>query len=86
MNYIVFRRESNKFDDILKDPSLHKKYKTKIQYNEHLILGFAEDDKNYDGTLSYIILRYGEDMIPFVSLSSDRTPIPEVDYKPIRKR
>ena len=44
MKFLVFNREKNKFDDILKDPSLKSKYKTKIEYSENLILGFPEDD------------------------------------------
>ena len=49
----MFTREKNKFDDIIKDPSLKSKYKTKIEYTENLILGFPEDD-DFGKTLSYI--------------------------------
>lgn len=80
----MFVRENNKFDDILKDPSIKNKYKTKIQYSETLVLGFPEDD-HFGKTLSYIMLKYGDDMKDFHAIVSDRTPIPDVDYIPIRK-
>ena len=84
MKFLVFTREKNKFEDILKDPSLKSKYKTKIEYTENLILGFVEDD-NFSKILPYIILKYGDDMKDFHSIVPDRTPIPNIDYVPIRK-
>lgn len=86
MNYLVFYRENDKFDDLLKDPALKKKYKTKIRYRDHLILGFSDDEDDSNKILSYIMLRYGDDMIPFNKLVPDRTPVPNVDYVPIRKK
>jgi hypothetical protein len=83
MKFVVFFREKNKFDDILKDVTLKGKFKTKIEYSEHLILGFTEED--YDKINSYIVLKYGEDMKNFDKLVPDRTPVPHVDYTPIRK-
>ena len=85
MKFLTFTREKNNFDDILKDVSLKNKYKTKIEYSEHLVLGFVEDD-NFGKTLSYIMLKYGDDMKDFESLVPDRTPTPNVDYVPIRKK
>ncbi len=84
MKFLMFTRESNNFDDILKDSSLIKKYKTKIQYAENLILGFPEN-KEFGKILSYIMLKYGDDMQDFHSIVPDRTPVPNVDYVPIRK-
>jgi hypothetical protein len=84
MKFLVFTREKNKFEDILKDPSLKNKYKTKIEYSENLILGFPEDD-DFSKTLSYIMLKYGDDMKDFHSIVPDRTPKPNVDYIPKRK-
>lgn len=81
----MFRRESNKFDDVLNDPTLKKQYKTKIQYSENLILGIP-DEEDTAKLLSYTLLKYGEDMIDFSSIVPDRTPIPNKDYTPIRKR
>jgi hypothetical protein len=80
----MFTRESNNFDDILKDSSLIKKYKTKLQYTENLILGFPED-KQFGKILSYIMLKYGDDIQDFHSIVPDRTHKPNVDYTPKRK-
>jgi hypothetical protein len=84
MKFLVFTRENNKFDDIISDSSLKRKYKTKIEYTDNLILGFPEDD-DFGKTLSYIMLKYGDDMKDFHSIVPDRTPIPNIDYVPVRK-
>lgn len=84
MKFLLFTRENNIFDDILKDASLKNQYKTKIEYKENLILGFPEDD-NFGKILSYIMLKYGDDMKDFHSIVPDRTPVPNVDYVPVRR-
>lgn len=84
MKFLIFTRENSNFDDILKDLTLKKQYKTKIEYRENLILGFPEDDE-FGKTLSYIMLKYGDDMKEFHSVVPDRTPIPNVDYVPVRR-
>ena len=84
MKFFIFTRENNNFDDILKDLTLKKQYKTKIEYRENLILGFPEDDE-FGKTLSYIMLKYGDDMKDFHSIVPDRTPIPNIDYAPVRR-
>lgn len=84
MKFLIFTRESSNFDDILKDLTLKKQYKTKIEYRENLILGFPEND-DFGKTLSYIMLKYGDDMKEFHNIVSDRTPIPNVDYVPVRR-
>lgn len=84
MKFLMFTRENSNFDDILKDSSLKDKYKTKIEYKENLILGFPEDS-NFGKILSYIMLKYGDDMKDFHSIVPDRTPVPNVDYVPVRK-
>ena len=80
MKFLVFKRESNRFDDIIKDPALKNKYKTKITYANHMILGFPEED---DSTK---LLKYGDDMLDYDSLVPDRSPVPYKDYVPIRKK
>ena len=85
MNFIQFYRESNKFDDIIKDPALKNKYKTKIQYNNNLLLGFPEEADDSSKILSYILLKYGDEIIEFNKLVPDRSPIMGVDYVPKRK-
>lgn len=84
MKFLMFTRKNSKFDDILKDASLKNQYKTKIEYQENLILGFPEDD-NFGKILSYIMLKYGDDMKDFHSVVPDRTPVPNVDYVPVRR-
>jgi hypothetical protein len=84
MKFLIFTRENSNFDDILKDLTLKKQYKTKIEYRENLILGFPEND-DFGKTLSYIMLKYGDDMKDFHSIVPDRTPIPNIDYVPVRK-
>ena len=84
MKFLIFTRENSNFDDILKDLTLKKQYKTKIEYRENLILGFPEND-DFGKTLSYIMLKYGDDMKDFHSIVPDRTPIPNIDYVPVRR-
>lgn len=85
MYYLVFKRESNKFDDILKDPGVKKVYKTKMQFRSHLILGLVEEPGDSSKILSYILLKYGDDIVSMDSIIPDRSPIPYKDYNPERK-
>jgi hypothetical protein len=79
MKYFTFARESNKFDDILKDATIKKAIRTKILFRNHLIIGI---DLGQGQTESYITLKYGEDLIN--DLIKDFSPIPNVDYVPKR--
>jgi len=85
MKYLVFYRDSNKFDDIIKDTTLKNLVKTKINYDKHLILGLTEEPDGSDKIISYIMLKYGDDIIDFNKLSTDRSPVMNVDYVPKRK-
>ena len=80
MKYFQFYRESNEFQDILEDPSLKKKIYTKIQWRNYLLIGLANID---DNILSYIEIKYGDSIRN--SLSKDYSPIPYVDYVPIKR-
>jgi predicted NUDIX family phosphoesterase len=86
MYYIVFKRESNKFDDILSDTSIKKVYKTKIVFHHHLIMGIEDYDPNYSKILSYILLKFGDDIIDMNSLIKDYSPIPNKDYTPKKNK
>lgn len=77
MKHYTFFRENNKFDDIIKDPNLAKAIDTKIQWFQHLMIGVND---NNEGTISYLTLKYGDDMVQ--DLYKDFTPVPGVDYKP----
>lgn len=77
MKHYTFFRENNKFDDIIKDPNLKKVIDEKIQWYQHLMITVNEDD---EGSLSYINLKYGDDMVQ--NLYKDFTPVGGVDYTP----
>jgi hypothetical protein len=73
---IMFKRESNNFDDILSDPVLKKYLKFKIRFLQGLIIEVPEESK----VLSYIELKYGDDIED--NVVPDRSPIMNVDYVP----
>lgn len=81
MKYITFKRESNKFDDILLDPVVKKLIKLRMTWTNYLVIGIEDDSKNAQ-SLSYITIKYGDDMESEVV--PDRSPIPGVDYTPKR--
>lgn len=85
MKHIVFYREDSKFTDILMDPTIKKEYKTKILFTQHLILGFPEYKNSSAKLVSYIMLKYGDDVKDFSHIVPDRTPIMNVDYLPKKK-
>jgi hypothetical protein len=80
MSYIIFRRESNNFDDILTDPSLKKWLKFKIKFQEGLMIKRPYKDE----IISYIELKYGESIVN--NIVPDRSPIMNVDYLPAVER
>ncbi len=77
MKTFIFKRESNSFDDILKDPSLVKAIRTKIKWLKHLIIEIEDDKVNLE---SYINLKFGDSIID--RLSKDYSPVIGVDYIP----
>ena len=78
--HYTFKRESNNFDDIIKDPSLKKHIKTKIKWSQHLMIGLSYNVD--DSTIGYMVLKYGEDITN--PINKDYTPITNVDYIPKR--
>jgi hypothetical protein len=83
MKYFTFYRESNKFDDILKDINLKKHIIEKISWCKHLTIGMVEYSTDSEKLFSYITLKYGDEMR--TSLTKDYSPIPNIDYIPIRR-
>ena len=81
MKTYTFRRESNKFDDILSDIVLKSTISTKIFWKNHLIIGLKHNVK--DDVLSYIVIKYGAEMVNVIE--TDYTPVPYKDYIPIRQ-
>jgi hypothetical protein len=84
MKSFVFSRENNDFSDILTDANIKKHVCATITFTNYLILGIQED-KELDKVSSYILLKYGEEIIDFKNIVGDRTPIPYVDYRPKKK-
>lgn len=82
MKFYTFRRESNDFEDILKDNNIKKKFDMILRWNNHLQIGIEDTTEN-EKISSFIMLRYGDDLIDKVC--EDYTPIPGVDYIPKRK-
>lgn len=81
MKYLYFFREENNFDDILKDVTVKKCIKEKTTFYQYLFI--AIPDNTHDHVISYITLKYGDSLRS--DLVKDYTPIPNVDYTPIRK-
>lgn len=80
----LFYRDSNRFDDILNDTSIKKYIRTKLLFLNYLIITIYQDSKEIEKTISYIMLKYGEDVKDFTHIIPNRTPIPNVDYMPKR--
>lgn len=80
MKFFKFYRESDDFEDILKDASIKKSIDLKISWNRHLIIGLRDESEQ---TQSLITLKYGDDMIS--DLVKDFTPVPGVDYIPKKR-
>lgn len=77
MKYIYFYRQDNDFTDILKDPSVKPYVYTKIIWYQFLLLGIHEDKKE-DSIISYINIKYGDDIRN--NIHPDFSPIPNKDY------
>jgi len=80
MKYITFYRESNNFDDILNDINLKKHVHEKIRWYNFLRIGLKDDKATL---FSYITLKFGDEMR--TKLTEDYSPIPNVDYIPVKK-
>lgn len=80
MNIYYFYRDSDNFDDIIKDIVIKNLIRTKIRVKNYLILELVDQsDSKIEG---YITIKYGDS---FTQLSDkDYTPIPNVDYVPKR--
>lgn len=82
MKTFIFRRENNKFDDILLDKTIKSSIVEKYQFNQHLILRIKDEPV---GAWSYITLMFSEEIVNMNDLVPDRTPKPNIDYVPKRK-
>jgi hypothetical protein len=82
MNY-TFKRESNNFDDILKDANIKKHIHESTTWTGHLMIVLDDFNKDIDKVKMYITLKYGDDIQPM--LTKDYSPIPNIDYIPNRR-
>lgn len=80
MKYYTFYRESNDFSDILNDINVKSNTTMKIQWRNHLLIGFKYAIP--DSVLGVIVIKYGDDMINITN--KDYTPKPNIDYVPIK--
>lgn len=80
MKHFTFYRENNKFDDILNDLTLKKHIHLKLHWYQHLTIGCVDISDSVQG---YLMLKFGDDLRKLTD--KDYTPIPNVDYTPIRR-
>lgn len=83
MKYYFFYNENDDFQTVLNDKIIKKHLVTKISYYQYLILGF--DDKIPEGNLSYMFVKYGEQIKSMSNIIPDRSPIANKDYRPDKK-
>lgn len=77
MEYIILHRESDDFADVLSDKVIKKSLRVKIKFKNYLIIELS-DDKD----MSYLILKYGDDVVKMSEIAPDRSPVPYKDYVP----
>ena len=82
MKYITFYRESNKFADILTDVVVKKSIRQQVSWYQYLMIGIEDFDRKNEQVISYVTLKYGDDMRNEVV--KDRSPVSGVDYMPKR--
>lgn len=80
MSYILFHRVSDNFNDILSDKVIKKKIRLKMSFKNYLILGLEDET-----SVSYMILKYGDDIVNMSDVLPDRSPKPNIDYTPKKK-
>ena len=81
MKHYTFERGSQKFDDILKDPTLKSKIYEVITWQGHIRISIDDSDNKL---ASYIMLKYGDDIR--TNLTKDYSPKPNIDYTPKRDK
>lgn len=80
MKHFTFYRESNNFDDILNDITLKKHIHLKLYWNQYLTIGCSDITESIEG---YLMLKFGDDLRKLTD--KDYTPVPNVDYTPVRR-
>lgn len=80
MKHFVLVDESNNFDSFLKDNTIKKYINTKISWMKHLMIILRDDTP--EDTISYILLKYGDNIKNTKDLTVDRSPIMYAEYDP----
>lgn len=81
MKTYIFRRESDNFDDVLKDKNIKKYIVEQYELTNHLIIRVEDTPE----ALAYIVLMFGEELVNLKDIVPDRTPVMNVDYVPKKK-
>ena len=84
MKYYIFKRTDNNFKDILNDPCFKGKVYTKITWSKHMMIGLDNDLP--EDTVSYLYLKFGDDLVDFNNICKDREPIRNKDYVSIEEQ
>lgn len=79
MENIIFKRESNKFDDIIKDKNIKPFLLTVLTWHQHCFIQL-KPLKGVEKIISYIGLKFGDSLLK-QPLVKDYTPIDGVDYR-----
>lgn len=82
MKTFVFKRENNKFDDVLKDKTIKPAIRERYRFDGHLIIRVEETP----AVLAYLTLMYSEELVSMRDLVPDKSPIPYKDYTPQKNR
>ena len=83
MYLLFYRKDSTDFSDICKDKNLKKYILCQQCWHEHMLLRFDDQkDKNWDKILSYIMLKYSDELKNLTDVIKDFSPVPFVDYYP----
>lgn len=80
---ILLRRESRDFRDVLKDPILDRI--SSSLFHKYLMLIFEPFNDSHEADITYVTLKYGEDLVGITTVIKDRTPVPNYDYIPSPK-
>ena len=83
INPIYFSRTNLDQNLILKDKIVKKHIRQKYIWLDHLIIVFK--DETPEDIVSYIMLKYGDDVVDPSYIIKDRTPIAGIDYTIQRK-
>lgn len=80
MKNFILVDESNNFDTFLDDSVIRKYISSKISWEQHLLVQLK--DNTSEDVISYILLKYGDNIKNVESIIPCRKPVMYVDYLP----